>query len=122
VTVARANRDGGVRPQGVDPAPLRPAFRAAKDGNGAPEVVPLSIEVRQQRVLRALVEEFGGEVTGSALSRCLERQLGWSPLARGSRLIDVLQALHRFGALSLETNGKSDFIVRLLPAGANLYV
>lgn len=122
MTSARANRDSGPRPHRVDPAPLRPALRAAMDGNGVPEVVPLSLEVQQQLVLRALVEEFGGEVTGAALTRYLSHQLGWTPPALGPMLIDVLQALHRFGALSLEANGENDFIVRLLPDGAKLYV
>jgi hypothetical protein len=122
MTSARANRDSGPRERRVDPAPLRSALRAAMDGNGVPEVVPLSIEVQQQLVLRTLVEEFGGEATGAALTRYLSHQLGWAPPVFGPRLIDTLQALHRLGALSLEANGDSDFIVRLLPDGAELYV
>lgn len=122
MTSARANRDSNSGAHRVDPAPLRPALRAAMDGHGVPEVAPISLEVRQQLVLRALVEEFGGEVTSAALTRYLSHQLGWTPPALRPRLIDVLQALHRFGALSLEANGKNDFIVRLLPYGAKLYV
>lgn len=122
MTAARANRDSGPRLHGVDLAPFRPAFRAAMDGNAVPEVMPFSIEVQQQVVLRALVEEFGGEATGSALNRYLSHRLGWTPPVPGPRLIEVLQTLHRFGALSLEANGESDFIVRLLPDGAELYV
>lgn len=122
LTAARANRDSGPHPHGVDLVPLRSAFRAAMDGNGVPEVMPRSLEGQQQLVLKALVEEFGGEVTGSALNRYLLRRLGWAPPAPAPGLIDVLQTLHRFGALSLEANGGSDFIVRLLPDGAELYV
>jgi hypothetical protein len=88
------------------------------DGTGIPEVVPLGIEVQQRLVLRVLIEEFGGEVTVAALTRYLSHRLGWTPPALGPRLIDVLQALHRLGALSLEANGENDFIIRLLPDGA----
>lgn len=121
MTSARANRESGPRPHRVDPAPFRPAFRAAMDGHGFPEVVPLCMEAQQQVVLRTLIEEFGGEVTGAALTRFLSLQLGWTPLASSPRLIDVLQSLHRLGALSLEANGRNDWIVRLLPDGAELY-
>lgn len=117
---AKANRDNAPRPHRVDSAPLRPALRAAMDGNGLQEVMPPGIEVQQRLLLRALVERFGGEVTGSALTRYLSNQFGWTPPALGPRLIDVLQALHRAGALSLEANGQRDFIVRLLPDGAEL--
>jgi hypothetical protein len=120
VTSARANRDSGPRSHRIDPAPFRSALRTAADGNGGPDVVPLSLEAQQRLVLRALVEAFGGEVTVAALTRHLSHQLGWTPPAFGPRLIDVLQALHRSGALSLEANGEEDFIVRLLPDGAEV--
>lgn len=110
------------RPHSVDLAPLRSAFRTAMDGNGSPEVVSRSVEGQQQFVLKALVEEFGGEVTVSALNRYLSHQLGWAPTAHGPSLIDVLQALCRFGALTLEASGETDHIVRLLPDGAERYV
>jgi hypothetical protein len=122
VTSARANRDTGLRQHRVDPAILRPVLRAATDGHSVPEVVPLNLEVQQQLVLGALIEKFGGESTGAALTRHLSHQLHWTPPAAGPRLVDVLQALHRFGALSLEANGENDVIVRLLPDGAELYV
>ncbi len=122
MTSARPNRDKGTRPRRIDPAPLRPALRAAMDGNGVPEVVLPGVEVQLRLVLRALVEKFGGEVTGSALSRYLSRQLGATPPAPGPRLIDALQALHRSGALSLEADGGNDVIVRILPSGAELYL
>ena len=122
MTSAIANRDSVSRPNRVDAAPLRPTLRAAMDGKGVPETVPLSMEVQQRIVLKALVEDFGGEVTATALTRHLSHQLGRTPTALGPRLIDDLQALHRFGALSLEANGESDFIVRLLRDGARLYV
>ena len=111
---ARPNRDSRTRPQGVDPAPLRSALRATRDGTGGPAHPPLGIEARQRLVLSILVEEFGGETTAAALTRHLSRQLGWMPSAPGAKLIEVLQTLHRLGALSLEING-DDFIVRLLP-------
>lgn len=119
---ARANRDSVTRPHRVDPASLRPVPRTALDGHGASEVVPLGSDVQQQFVLRVLIEEFGGEVTGAALARHLSHQLSWVPPTLGPRLIDVLQALHRLGSLTLEANGESDVIVRLLPAGAKLQV
>ncbi|MFN6056117.1 MAG: hypothetical protein ACK47C_08780 [Paracoccaceae bacterium] len=122
MTSASANRDIGPRPHRVDPAPARPAKRAAIGGHAGPEIVPLSVEVQQQLVLKVLVEEFGGEVTGSALTRHLSHHLGWAPPTFGPRLVDVLQTLHRSGALSLEANGEDDVIVRLLPDGAALYV
>lgn len=118
MTSARANRGSGLRQQPVDPTPLRPAFRAAVDADGG----PLSFEAQEQLVLRALVERFGGEVTGAVLTRHLSQKSGRTQSALGPRLIDVLQTLHRFGALSLEANGENDFIVRLLPDGAKLYV
>jgi hypothetical protein len=90
-------------------------------GTGGPEIVPLGTE-GQQLVLKVLVEEFGGEVTGSALTRHLSHQSGWAPPSIGPRLTDVLQTLLRSGALSLEANGEDDFIVRLLPDGAGRFV
>ncbi|MGL4438829.1 MAG: hypothetical protein ACRCUE_06120 [Bosea sp. (in: a-proteobacteria)] len=122
MTSARANRGGGLRPQPVDPTPLRPALRAAIDADGLPVVAPLSFEAQEQLVLRVLVERFGGEVTGAVLTRHLAQKSGRTQSALGPRLIDVLQTLHRSGALSLEANGENDFIVRLLPDGAKLYV
>ena len=119
MTSARANQGSGFRPQSVDPTPWRPALRAAMDADGV--VAPLSFEAQEQLVLRVLVERFGGEVTGAALTRHLTQKSGRTHSALGPRLIDVLQTLHRSGALSLEANGESDFIVRLLPDGAKLY-
>ena len=87
-----------------------------------PVVATLSVEAQEQFVLRVLVERFGGEVTGAVLTRHLEQKSGRTQSALGPRLIDVLQTLHRSGALSLEPNGENDFIVRLLPDGAKLYV
>jgi hypothetical protein len=92
------------------------------DADGLPVVAPLSFEAQEQLVLRVLVERFGGEVTGAALTRHLAQKSGRTQSALGPRLIDVLQTLHRSGALSLEANGENDFIVRLLPDGAKLYV
>jgi hypothetical protein len=92
------------------------------DGHGVPEVVPFSLESQQRLVLRTLIEDFGGEATAAALTRFLSHQLGWTPPVFGPRVIDVLQALSRLGALNLEANGDDDCIVRLLPDGAELYV
>lgn len=122
MTSALANRGSGFRPQPVDPTPLRSALRAAMDTDGVPAVALLSFEAQEQLVLRVLVERFGGEVTGGVLTRHLTQKSGRTQSALGPRLIDVLQSLHRFGALSLEANGENDFIVRLLPDGAKLYV
>lgn len=119
---AMANRESGTRPQRVGPATLRPALRAAADGAVVPEVVPLSSEIQPRHVLRALVETFGGEVTSSTLTRHLSHQMGRTMPSSGLGLTDLLNALHTSGALSLEANGQNDFIVRLLPAGAELYV
>jgi hypothetical protein len=121
MTSARAHRSSGPRPIRVDPAQLRPVLRPAIDGSGVLEVVPLNLEVQHQLVLGALVEEFGGEVSDAALTRYLSHQLGWTPTVLRPRLFDALQALHHFGAVSLEANGASDFIVRLLPDGAKIY-
>ena len=122
VTSVRANRDSGSRPHRADPAALHSAWRTTADGSGSPVVVPLSIEVKQRLVLNALVEGFGGEATVSALSLRLTRQLGWTLASPGPKLIDVLQDLSGLGALSLEANSEDDFIIRLLPGGAELYV
>lgn len=122
MTSARANRGSGFRPQPVDPTPLRPALRAAMDADGVPVVAPLCFEAQEQLVLTVLVERFGGEVTAAVLTRYLTQKSGRTQSALGSGLIDVLQTLNRFGALSLEANGENDFIVRLLPDGAKLYV
>jgi hypothetical protein len=97
-------------------------LRAAIDGDGVPVVAPLSFEAQEKLVLRVLVERFGGEVTGAVLARYLTQKSGRTQSALGPRLIDVLQTLHRLGALNLEANGENDFIVRLLPDGAKLYV
>ena len=120
LTSARANRDSGPRLRRVDPAPLRLALRTAMDENGGQEVVPLGIEVRQRLVLGALIDEFGGEASVTALTRFLSHHFGWTPPAPGPGLIEVLRALLRLGAISLEANGQSDFIVRLLPDGTRL--
>lgn len=122
MTSARANRGSGLRPQPVGPTPLRPALRAAMDADGVPVVAPLSFEAQEQLVLTVLVERFGGEVTGAVLTRYLTQKSGRTQSTLGPRLIDVLQTLHRFAALSLEANGENDFIVRLLPDGAKLCV
>jgi hypothetical protein len=122
VTPARANRGSGLGRKPVDPTPLRPALRAAMDADGVPVVAPLSFEAQEQLVLSVLVERFGGEVTGAVLTRYLTQQPGRTQSALGPRLIDILQTLQRFGALSLEANGEKDVIVRLLPHGAKLYV
>lgn len=120
LTSARANRDLGSPLRRVDPAPLRLALRTATDEKDDREVLAPGIEVRQRLVLGAMVEEFGGEASASALTRFLSHHFGWTPPSPGAGLNDVLQALHRLGALSLEANGKDDFIVRLLPDGAKL--
>lgn len=122
MTSARANRGSGFRPQPVDPTPLRPALRAAIDADGVPILAPLRFEAQEQIVLRVLVERFGGEVTGAVLTRYLTQKSDRTQSALGPRLIDVLQTLHRLGALSLEATGENDLIVRLLPDGAKLYV
>jgi ABC-type sugar transport system substrate-binding protein len=122
VTSARANRSSGLRLQPVDPTPLRPALRVAMDADGVPVVAPLSFEAEEHLVLTVLVERFGGEVTGAALTLYLTQMSGRTQSALGPGLIDVLPTLHRIGALSLEANGENDFIVRLLPDGAKLCV
>ena len=122
MTSARANRAGSLRQLSLDPTPLRPALRAAMDADGVSPVAPLSFEALEQLVLRVLVERFGGEVTGAALTRYLTQTSGRTQSALGPGLIDVLQTLQQSGTLSLEANGKKDFIVRLLPEGEKLYV
>lgn len=92
------------------------------DTQDVAEIVPLGMEAQQQLVLRAIVEDFGGEVTGTALARHLSLRSGRRLPASGLILTDVLQSLHRLGALSLEDNGGNDLIVRLLPGGAELYL
>jgi hypothetical protein len=91
------------------------------DADGVPGVAPLNFEAQRQLVLKALIERFGGEVPGTVLARYLTQKSGRTQSALGPRLIDVLQTLHRVGALSLEANGENDFIVRLLPDGVKLY-
>lgn len=117
---ARANRDSGPGLYRVDPAAFRSAVRAAMDRNGISEVVPPGMEGQQLLVLKSLVEDFGGEVTASALTRHISRRFRRTQPGLGPRLIDALQALNRAGALSLEANGETDFIVRLLPDGAEI--
>ena len=85
------------------------------------DVVPIGGPVQRQRLLRALVENFGGEVTASALTRHLSDEPGWTSAAFGPRLTDILRALQGLGAVDLEPNGEHDLIVRILPEGAALY-
>lgn len=120
MSTARANGDIAPRGHRADPAPWRSTSRAAMDGAYVPGIVPLNREIRQQLVLEALVEAFGGEATVAALSRHLSHQLGRTLGALEPQLIDVLQVLHRLGTLSLEADGKNGFIVRLLPESAKL--
>ena len=122
MTSATADRGSVQRPHRFDPAPIRKTLRAAKDRHATSETVPLGMEGRQQVVLRALVEKFGGEVTSSALARHLSHQSDRTPSALEPRLTDVLHHLHRHGAISLEDDGDGDKIVRLLPAGAELHL
>lgn len=121
MTAASAHQDRGSRPQLVDHAPRRPTLRTAPDAPGLAEVAPFGMEAQRQLVLKALVERFGGEVTASALSHHLTRQSTWTPSLFGPRLKDVLQDLHSLAAVSLDSSGPNDMIVRLLPAGAALY-
>lgn len=122
LTSASANRENGLRPRLVDRIPLHTALRAAMDTESVPVVAQLSFEAQEQLVLSVLVERFGGEVTGDALTRYLTQQSVRTQPPLGPGLIDVLQTLHRLGALSLEANGKNDFIVRLLPDGTKSWV
>lgn len=122
MTSATADRESVPRLHRLEPATFRPPLRTAKDRLASLEPVSLGMEGRQQLVLRALVERFGGEVTSSVLARHLSRQWGRSTSALEPRLADVLHYLNRLGALSLEEVGDSDVIVRLLPDGAELYL
>jgi hypothetical protein len=119
VTSATANRAFDLRPQRINPAPLRSGLRAFREAHGGPWAVPLDIEIQERLVLKALLERFGGEVTASALTRHLSTQQGRAPFGFGPGLLDVLQSLDRIGAVTLEANGEDDLIVRLLPHGAD---
>lgn len=121
MTSARANLDSDRRPQRTHHAPLRSGLHAVAGGAEASEVVPIGGPVLRQRLLRALVERFGGEVTVSALTRYLSHEPGWTAPASGPKLTDILRALQGLGAVDLEPNGEHDMIVRILPEGAALY-
>jgi hypothetical protein len=114
---AKTNRERGPRPQAVNVSPSR----IATGGIGAAEVVTLGARAQQQQVLRVLVEDFGGEVMASSLTHRLSFRQGQSQPSFGPGLLDVLRTLHRFGAVSVEANDADDYIVRLLPGGAELY-
>jgi hypothetical protein len=74
-------------------------------------------------VLRALIEDFGGEATGSSLCR---RIVGQAPaLARNdaqnvTEIRTVLAQLGRCGAIELEDMGGTEVIARITHAGALL--
>ena len=121
MTSARANRDDAPRPQRYNHSPMRSGLHAVAGGASSSDVVPIGGPVQRQRLLRALVENFGGEVTASALTRHLSDEPGWTSAAFGPRLTDILRALEGLGAVDLEPNGEHDLIVRILPEGAALY-
>lgn len=110
-----ANREITPHTHRIDPTPAHPRLRAAKGVNIARPVLTLSLNNEQQVVLTALVERFGGEVTGSALTHYLSRQLDRPSPATGPIGIAILHSLQNLGLVSLEANGGDDLIVRLLP-------
>ncbi|MEZ5797761.1 MAG: hypothetical protein R3D63_10000 [Paracoccaceae bacterium] len=68
-------------------------------------------------VLRALIEEFGGEGTGATLGRRLAELTGW-PEARSPRwLRGVLGRLEACGAVTLEPVDGAEVIARISAHG-----
>lgn len=115
---ARINRDEGHFLRPLDKGHVPSSARKAKLDNSAPETIQPNRQMLQRRVLRILVEEFGGEATGSALARCLSGRSDRMTPTVGSGLTEVLQVLERMGAIDLETDETSDIVVRILPHGA----
>lgn len=120
MTFARASRDNDSLLQPVRRVGVRPGSKAFAAAHGIPEITPSGL-VQQQRLLRALVERFGGEVTSSALDRYLSYESGWSWTASGPKLAEMLWALQSAGAVELEPQDDQDLIVRLQVGGARLY-
>lgn len=117
---AGINRDEGHYPRPLDKGHVPASARKAKLANSALETIQPNRQMLQRRVLRVLIEKFGGEATGSALARCLSGLSGRMPPTVGSGLTDVFQALERMGAIELETDEPSDVVVRILPLGADI--
>jgi hypothetical protein len=120
MTFARANRDTDSR---------LPTFGRVAVGQGpkklagsfcGSEITPSGL-VQQQRLLRALVERFGGEVTASVLYRYLSHESGWLWTASGPKLTEMLWDLQSAGAVELEPKDDQDLIVRLQVGGGRIY-
>lgn len=103
-----------------DQPPARPAthrhlkawFRQAAE---TPE--RLTDEVR---VLRVLIEEFGGEAYGTALDRFLAQRAAVTGDALSGSTRRLLADLAMMGALSLESIADAEIVARILPQGAAL--
>jgi hypothetical protein len=71
-------------------------------------------------VLRTIIEEFGGEVTSSALQQRLVQLDRWKEAKSDLWMRGILRELELCGALTLEEVNWTDMIVRLEPAGISL--
>ena len=89
-----------------------------------PKVVANAGDLGQQiLILRALIEDFGGEATGTALSKCLSGSFevsGWDDVPFNSGIRALLAELGKCGAVTLEDLSATDVIVRITRDGAAL--
>lgn len=72
------------------------------------------------RVLRVLIEEFGGEAYGTALDRFLAQRAAVTGDALSGSTRRLLADLAMMGALSLESIADAEIVARILPQGAAL--
>ena len=75
------------------------------------------------RVLRTLIEDFGGEATSSSLSRRSTSQfrpLGRIEASSRIQIRAILDQLETCGALTLESLDENEVIARITSAGASL--
>lgn len=72
------------------------------------------------RVLRVLIEEFGGEAYGTALDRFLAQRAAVTGDALSGSTRTILSGLALQGALFLESIADAEIVARILPQGAAL--
>ncbi|WP_395543332.1 hypothetical protein [Neotabrizicola sp. sgz301269] len=72
------------------------------------------------RLLRVLIEEFGGEAYGAALDRYLAQRAAVTGQVLSSSTRSLLTELALQGALTLESIADAEIVARILPQGASL--
>lgn len=119
--VAKPLQSGATLPSrhsghGASPAPLRRIAQTQSGGDPAVSAAGADLAV----VLRMLIEEFGGEVTSSALAQRLVQLSRWRQARSDLWVRVVLGELEHRGAITLEDVNETDVVARIQLAGVAL--